>query len=112
MGPTNKIDTADAPISTNARSIPQSDEGMVDETVHERMKFVFSRREWIRTGVRTVVLLGLGGMMCLLLRRTGQGKPCFRAGCRNCPQLSSCQIRPANMIRLVGPVPPRGESER
>jgi len=104
MEPTNKIDTARTPVSTAAASILQFDECMIEPPDGE-MDRVSSRREWIRTGVRTVVLLGLGGMICLLLGRTGRDKPCFRAGCRNCPQLSNCQVRFATMIHPGGTFP-------
>jgi len=109
MEPTNKIDTARTPVSTTAASILQSEERMV-EPPNGQMDWVASRREWIRTGVRAVVLLGLGGMTCLLLGRTVRDKPCLRAGCRNCPQLSNCQVRFATMIQPTGTFPSKGEA--
>jgi|GEM_PF-3213283 len=62
-------------------------------------RVVVSRRESIRTGFRALALVGLGGMLFFLSRRTGQCDPCHLAGCRNCRWLSHCSRWPATEIR-------------
>lgn len=84
---------------------------MISEATTGLADRVSSRREWIRTGFRAVLLLGLGGIVCLLLRRTGYGNPCFRATCRNCSEVSNCRVRIATMVQSAGPFAPNGKLE-
>lgn len=91
MNVIKRTETTNHPILGVSASILREEKRGDSPVLYESANSIVSRREWMRAGLRSAVLLGLGAMVFFLSRRTGQTISCNRAGCRNCPLLTNCQ---------------------